>query len=694
MQDATKIAVDDAEVSSEEKDNVTVTVEQTVATVTIAAEDEESTDSTGDEEIDDYDAGAVSIGALPKVPKALAVKRLADVLVTQFGHSEGAARAIARAATRPEDARKRLQLPVEERVPGGTVLTITSWVWSPAVSTFPDNMREAVQRKYPFALIGQGSEDYTPLPPVHSDGGASTELILAARSREAVVASLNQSATYLKNHNNYDDSVRAHGVLRELLVVPVRFEHEDGARSQWILASADGSSRAATTHRVLGITPQDVVYGYNDDDHAFRTLLGRIAGAAATPIEELAEQQRQELRALMMPAKIVVGFRPDPGSGKTLAEAIRFIVGITHVEPPKQWDTASRLDAQAEAVLEDLSHRRRITDEDAGYFAGLMSPGEAERYLYSRYADARAAAIVSTLLAPKNRPVCSAAIRRVTARARIYVRDIVPVAAELALRGWAGRSDPSATRIDGVRSAMQRMLLSSDVARCQWSLTGRSPDALLAAALSEIDAGELGGPAAVELGVLGGWHLVISGFMTRELKNSPSKAALNKVFDTLIRSEHGLRLLADAMTRGRRGERPRAINEDGVPVDLRAYADEWRLTPDYFEYHGEDDWVRRTFMVEPAPELEEPLDEEKTIPPETQLEGAKNAVGRAVDRLEEALRAVTFIEGYTRKRLIDELGWRSEEAESLAARLEESARALHRYAWLFQESREVAPSAD
>src|SRR5262249_52311112 len=199
-----------------------------------------------------------------------------------------------------------------------------------------------------------------------------------------------------------DDSVRAHGVLRELLVVPVRFTHQDGSRSQWVLASADGSSRTATAHRVLGISPADVVYGYNEDDHAFRTLLGRIAGAAATPLDELPEQQRQELHALTMPVKVVVGFRPDPGSRKTLLEAIRFIVGITHVEPPKQWDTASKLDAQAEAVLEDLFHRGRITEEDAGYYAGLMSPDMAEQYLYPRHADARAAVILSVLLASRN----------------------------------------------------------------------------------------------------------------------------------------------------------------------------------------------------------------------------------------------------------------------------------------------------
>ncbi|MEU4681558.1 hypothetical protein [Streptomyces xinghaiensis] len=688
MQDA----MDAAEASS---NNVTVPVDQTVAATTPAAAEP----LVGDEEIeaDDNDDGAVSIRVLPKVPKALAVNRLATSLVSQFGHSDGAARAIARAVTQPQDMRKRAQWPVEERVPGGTVLTISSWLWAPAVSTFPGNMREAVRRKYAFALVeGRGSVDHTPLPPVHSVSGGSAELTLDARNREAVVASLNNSATFLKDNNNYDESVKAHGVLRELLVVPVKFEHQDGSRPQWILAAADGSSRASAAHRVLGVKPANVVYGYNDDDHEFRTLLGRVAGAAAMPLEALSERQRQELRALVIPAKIVVGYRPDPGSRKTLAEAMRFIVGITHVDPPKRWDTASRLDAQAEAVLEDLLHRGRITEEDAGYYAGLLSPKEAERYGYSRYADARAGAIVWALLTRKNRPVCSAAIRRVTARARVHVRDIVPVAAELSLRGWPGRADPSATRVDGVRSALQRMLLSSDIVRCEWRLTGRNSDALLAAALNEVKAGEVGGPAAVELGILGGWHLVVSGFMQRELRESPSIAALNKVFDTLVRTQHGLRLLADAMARGRRGERPRPINEDGVPVDLRHYAESVGLNPErpYFANHGEDDWLRRTFMVESQPETEEALDEEQTDPPETQLEKAKGAVVNAVDRLEDAIQAVTLIGGYTRKRLIDELGWRPQEAEELARRLGDAATTLNRYAWLFQEMREDGEAAD
>ncbi|MEV4479091.1 hypothetical protein [Micromonospora coxensis] len=697
MQHAMNIAMDGV-ITPPESPIVAITRDRAHAMVTtptdITSPETASSDDVIDAEADDYDVSAVSTADLPKVPKAAAAKRLTDALMAQFGHSEGAARAIARAVTRPEDARKRVQLPVEERVPGGTLLTISSWVWSPAVSTFPDNMREAVRRKYPFAL--DGTADHTPLPPVQSDGGPTTELKLKAARREAVVASLNNSATFLKNHNPYDESVRTHGVLREVLVVPVRFEHKDGSRPHWILAAADGSSRTATTHRILNIAPSDVVYGYNDDDHAFRTLLGRVASASGVPLGELSEQQRQELRALTMPAKIIVGFRPDPGSTKTLAEAVRFIVGITHVEPPTQWDTASKLDAQAEAVLEDLFHHGRISEEDAGYFAGLMSPSEAEQRLYSRYADARAAAIVFTLLTPKNRRVSASAIRRVTARARIHVRDIVPVAAELALRGWPGRADPSATRVDGVRSALQRLLMSSDIARGDWSPTGRTPEALLAAAIGELRAQELGGPAAVELGVLGGWHLVVSGFMQRELKESPSKAGLNKVFDTLIRTEHGLRLLADAMARGRRNERPRAINEDGVPVDLHHYAESVGLQAHrpYFAEHGEDDWLRRTFMIEARPKPEEPLDEEQTVPPETQLEGAKGAVQLAVSRLEDALRAVTFVEGYVRPRLIDEVGWRTEEAASLAGRLEEAARALHRYGWLFQETREVSEPTD
>ncbi|MFD6073543.1 hypothetical protein, partial [Amycolatopsis lurida] len=78
--------------------------------------------SQGDD-IDDLDGAAISIGPVPRLPKAAAVKRLIDTLIAQFGHSEEAARAIARAVARPEDTRKRAQLPVEERVPGGTVLT-------------------------------------------------------------------------------------------------------------------------------------------------------------------------------------------------------------------------------------------------------------------------------------------------------------------------------------------------------------------------------------------------------------------------------------------------------------------------------------------------------------------------------------------------------------------------------------------
>lgn len=84
--------------------------------------------------VDDDDEPASLPGTLPSVPRPAAVRKLAEQL-TAFGMSEGAAASVARAVTRPEEARRRLQNPDVLRVPGGELDTIDIQVWTPAVST-------------------------------------------------------------------------------------------------------------------------------------------------------------------------------------------------------------------------------------------------------------------------------------------------------------------------------------------------------------------------------------------------------------------------------------------------------------------------------------------------------------------------------------------------------------------------------
>jgi hypothetical protein len=248
----------------------------------------------------DTDLSPVMVGDIPRVAKAAAVRKLAEVLTAQ-GHDEGAARAIAWAVVRPEEVRRRLALPDEDRVPGGVVFSVKATVWSAAVSTLSGNMREAESRRYPFA-VGDGAA--TPLPSLHSESGSDTELTLDAPSREAVVASLNESAAYLKDNNNWDSSIRVHGVLRDVLAVPVRFQHTDGSKPAHMLASADGSSRSASAHRISRVDPEDIVDGFPDDDQAWRSYLGRTLHGSSLPVEDLTIEQAELIRVATMPAKI------------------------------------------------------------------------------------------------------------------------------------------------------------------------------------------------------------------------------------------------------------------------------------------------------------------------------------------------------------------------------------------------------
>lgn len=628
-------------------------------------------DAPDDDELDD----AFPVSELPAVPRAGAVAKLVDALVQQTGMPEGAARAVARACVRPDEVRRRLAFPVPERVPGGTIHSITVPVFSSALATYPVNLREAVDRQYAFAGVGHDDDaGYPSLSQVTSEHGETAELAVGAQSREHVIASLKRSQAFLRSNNAYDDSIAKNGVLKEVYAVAIRIDHGDGSPAAYTLGTADGSSRAGSCHRLTGATPEQIVYGWPADDRAWRNDLGRDLALTKQPYDGLAADEQRKVRALVIPCKIAIRYEPDPGSELTYAQAVRFVVGLTHVDPPKPWDRASELDALAEAAIDELLRQQRISDEDARYLGGDMAPQEAGARGYGDRPDQRAAFVYRTLLSPRNLPVTKRGIRRVTAKPSVKYYAAVDVAVELALRAWRPTlTRAQASRADAVRSASQRAMRLTEVRDHAWALTSRSPERLRDAALSELGDGVAAGPAAVELAVLAGWHLLTGEHMKRELTSSSDRRALDKVLRALMTTGHGVQQLAQALADGRDGQPARKVDEEGSASSQDEPVD--------------DDWVRRTWAESDEPvDLE--LDDSRVDTPETLLRTAQDRVDELTTRLVTAVDAVTLVRG-ARRALVLEQGWASGEVESLTARLDGAARALRKWAAIHDASNVV-----
>ena len=600
---------------------------------------------------DDEDEPASLTGALPSIPRPAAVRKLAEQLMA-FGMSEGAAAAVARAVARPEEARRRLQNPDVLRVPGGELDTISVQVWTPAVSTFPGNNREAGTRVY--ALSNGVPDDHVPqLGATMSQAGVATELVLEAQSPAHVVASLSNSAAFLAQNNDLSGTIGQLGILRDVFLTVGRIEHEDKIAPRHVVWSDDGSSRISAAHRIMGLGPEEVVYRLPADDRAFRGLLGGTLADALRAPEDLTKEEARRVRALVAPATIVLRFRPEQDPPRRYDQAVRFVVGITHVDPPKAWGAASENDALADAVIEEFIERRLISQVQAGWLAATVTAAQAVEAGLDGHEDTRVADIVATFLPRSAQRTFSKGVRRVTAQAAVRAEQRARITTELILRPWrSGRSDQD--RVAAVRSTLQRAYTLAPITEGGWRRGTDDPDKLLDEALRDLEGGVNSGPAGIELAIRGGYWLAVYQGLRRDARASADQRPPSSVLQKMTESEHGLRVMHAAIVSGRAGQRPGRVDKNGAV--LRAGND---------ASIGVDDlWLRRTF---PAGSVVPDIEGEKETPG-SKFERARRKVGELVDSLESALREAETVEGPTGPYVRD-YGWPTDDAEVLGNRL-------------------------
>jgi hypothetical protein len=622
---------------------------------------EEPTGASSAQDVDD-DAPAAEAWAPGNLPKMQAVRNLAETIAKNT--PEHVATAYARAVTDPAEFRRRLGYPAEIRVPGGVLYTVPTTLWTPGIATFPTNNREADSRLYPCAGDeGDGPTAHTLWQLDSGDHGAA-ELRLRVGTVPEVVQSLELSYDFLLRNNDLRTSVAEHGVLMPITVVPMTVMHDDDSAAVTILTAVDGSSRTAGAHRNLGLSPYEVLYEFTNSDREYRRRIHEVL-AAHERGNDLTATERRRLRSIQVPANVVVGFRREPGSGVTFHQAVQSLVGFIHVEPPKKWGPAGELDAKADAVLEALETYGCITSLRRRYMAGLLRPEQAEQAGLSPQADERAAYVLHTLLAEENHLAVATGVKRlVVRRTRVTPGQKVQIAVELAIRSFRRQEGPTAVHTS--RVALSEVYDLADFEE-PWSVTTRTPEVLLGAALGELESPDRTGPALRELAVLGAFHLTRYRVLHRAERRSDGEwLDPGPTLRAMMHSAHGLRVLARAIVDGRADHTPEQVDEQGTT--LRTAAGQARPMDDTF--------LGDTFFSGTSGHA---APERPAATAEAVLGDRVDEVASHIDHLLAALSSLGAVAGPHGKALVEVVGVPHETVERMLTQLGAAHRQLQRY---------------
>lgn len=589
----------------------------------------------------DLDAPALSLPVVQPLAKKPAHNSLYRRLAEE-GVDEPVAAVVARAVVDPADARQRLDRLVPVRVPGGRLFSLDVLVWTSMVANFPVNNREATSRTFPAG----GDHDteasrYRPLRPAQDAPDGSARLEQHASSIDHAVWSLERSVQYLLDKNNWVESIAAQGVMVPVIAVPMTIRTADGSPPITILATADGSSRIASAHHLLDLTSRDVLIDLPADERSARGQLAEILAVLERPADEVTDDELRRVRAVQIPARILLRFEPDNQTDTGFAKAVEALVHLLHVEPAKQWDDAASLDAKADSVITALHEAAQLTPSRKAYADGMLTPQEASHRGLGGEADERALWLVQ--LISSDRAAIKRAVRAGVlelTRGRLVRKEVkAQIAVELGLR--AVRASYPASHVKSARLALQNAVQSDMI----WAKglnveAGETPEALRDLALDEIEDGGQPGAACARLAVKGGFWLAVHRvlreahfFAERDQRDGRSP---QKILEALVRSPHGIHVLYRAIVDGRDGQPPVSVDENGK----RRQASSGKLIA------MSSTWLRQD--VVPARGRSKPEGPEADPFPTRQLLQRVQRLRNAVDALADEhrqLRAVTDASG-------------------------------------------------
>ena len=538
-------------------------------------------------------------GVLDTPALAPATRRAAERLEEQFNLSPEAAEAFASAAVDPAEVRKAAENPEALYVPGGTLYGLRTRVWTRRVMPDPRNPRLGPARRHPIAVAPGSTEDARfrpiPEPDPHPDGRPELELHIDSREHLAWASGI--AKRFVLKDNDWRLSIRNQGVMTEVWLSAVTLRTADGSVPMTVPVTSEGSSRLTACHDILDVRSSDVPY--SRDDRALRSIIRALNDSVITgPTME----QGEALRCETIPALLLVGFEPHPGSTSNFATAVRSLVALRHVEPPKPWNEAAKMGSIADTILESLAAAGLITPREEDWLLGLFTPAEAEASGFSADPSVRAARIVRLLTDsdPVVHQTIRAAITGQTTKQRITNKFKLEVAAALILRSVGGSEEGE--KVSDIYRGLQTGF-SDSLATGSWQATYRPTEELVTAALTDMNRGGDGGLAALELAARAAYPLIVGRqlFPDRGTQNNeqPDRRTPAGVIERLRSSEWGIRQLGRALQDHSDARAISAVDSNGNPLIVDETGEEQRVT---------DTWLRSTFpppgrpVAPPAPE--------------------------------------------------------------------------------------------
>jgi hypothetical protein len=519
------------------------------------------------------------IEKLPDYAHAKARRTLAERLVAVFGFSEEAADAISNAVVDPTAVRKSIgeaEDPHYEEiaVAGGVVWGIRTSVWSRRIMPDPRNPRIGPTRRHPFAVDpGSGDEDsrFRPVPEPRSPAerpDTTPELAVEIDSRHHLEWACSQAVKYVLAENDWRDSIRSQGVMESVWLVPTTYLHADGSAPVTVLVTCEGSSRTVAVHDILGVRSSDVPY--EDPDRKLRALYKSLSDTFEQGTATA--DQAIGIRCERTPALILVGFRRNATGTAGFPTAVKSLVALRHVDPPRPWGEGPANESLADEVLDELLRRNLITAAERAYYAGSCTKAEA-RAAHLPDDPARRAARIVALFAQADDATADAvriAVTSQSTRRRISKKMCNELATALIVRSV---HDPD--KVDRVRRYL-RQAFGVSVYGETWSSTNRETESLREEALADvrraIGDGNVSepGPASLELGVRAAYALIVSGALhsdrgTRDPNQpQPDRRIAGEVLDAMRRTVPGVHQLAQALLDFGAGQHIRAVDETGT----------------------------------------------------------------------------------------------------------------------------------
>ena len=593
--------------------------------------------------------------ALPEYANARSRQTLADKLKDAFRLSPEASTTIANAVVDPAEVRKTIGEPLDPgveqiSVPGGTLLGIRTSVWSRRAMPDPRNPRILPARRHPFAVDpGTGGEDskFRPIAepkPRNVDKPEEAELLVEIENRHQLTWASQQAGKYVLADNDWRSSIASQGVMEAVWLVATTYDCADGSGSATTLTTVEGSSRITAVHSLLKIRSADVPY--DDQEVKLRALYRQLnARFDAGPNGE----EQIALRCERIPALILVGFRKHVSGSTGFATAVKSLVALRHVDPPKPWGEGPENESLADEVLDELYRQDLISATKRDYFAGSCTRAEAKAAHLSDDPAIRAAQITELFLT-KDAAIEAAirvAVTSQSTRKRITPKLMNALAAALILR--ANGDEPA--KKDQIRRYLKHAF-GKAAHRERWTSTDRPTDRLAEEAMKEVHralagpAGSEPGPASLELAVRAAYPLIVSGRLNADRgtndNDQPDRRTPGEVLDVMRQTQQGVWQLAQALNDFATDQNIRAVDESGQVKQLSDKAGEQMVT---------DIFLREEYPPAGKPRAHRPGD--------TPTDHFNNRIGdltRAMEKVNEAFTAVAAVAGDDGRTLVDSSG--------------------------------------